>query len=129
MVIYNKGTKRIQGIVGALLYYAGEVDNELLVGLSDINAQQAAATQCTNEAMNQLLEYSATYPTGGILYHSRYMVLCAQYDAGFHNEIKGRSRAGAHIFLPENDSMPKRNGPVLTLAQIIKTFMSSASEA
>ena len=57
------------------------------------------------------------------------MVLCAYSDAEFHNESKGRSRAGAHIFLSENDAMPRWNGPVLTLAKIIKFVMSSASEA
>ena len=35
----NEGTKRIQGIVGALLYYARAVDNKLLVGLSVIGSQ------------------------------------------------------------------------------------------
>ena len=57
------------------------------------------------------------------------MVLCEHYDAGFHNESKGRSRAGAHIFLSENDTIPQWNGPVLTLAKIIKFVMSSASES
>ena len=57
------------------------------------------------------------------------MVLCTHPDAGFHNESKGRSRAGAHIFLSENDAMTQWNGPVLTLAKIIKFVMSSASEA
>ena len=57
------------------------------------------------------------------------MVLCAHSDAGFHNEIKGRSRSEAHNFLSENDPMPRWNGPMLTLAQIIKFVMSSASEA
>ena len=57
------------------------------------------------------------------------MVLCANYDAGFHNESKGRSRSGAHIFLSENDVMPQWNGTVLTLARIIKFVMSYASEA
>ena len=57
------------------------------------------------------------------------MVLCAYYDAGFHNESKGRSRAGEHIFLSENDAMPRWNGSVLTLAKIIKFFMSSTSES
>ena len=30
----NQGTKRIQGIIGAFLYYGRAVDNKLLVGLS-----------------------------------------------------------------------------------------------
>ena len=57
------------------------------------------------------------------------MFLCAHSDAGFNNEIKGRSRAGAHIFLSENDATPRCNRPVLTLAKIIKFVMFSASKA
>ena len=57
------------------------------------------------------------------------MVMCAHSDAGFHSESKGRSRSGAHIFLSEKNSMPRWNGPVLALAQIIKFVMTSASEA
>ena len=87
----SQGTKRIQGIVVALLYYAQAVDNKLLVGLSAIGSQQAAATQRTNEAIDQILDYFATYPTDGILYRSSDMVLCALSDSGFHNESKGRS--------------------------------------
>ena len=57
------------------------------------------------------------------------MILCAHSDAGFHNESCGRSRAGAHIFLSEDEPVPKWNGPVITIAQIIKFVMASASEA
>ena len=54
--LYSQGTKRVQGIVGALLYYARAVDNKLLVSLSDIGAQQASATQRTSAAINQILD-------------------------------------------------------------------------
>ena len=74
------------------------MDNKLLVGLNSIGSQQASSTESINEAINQILDYSATYPTDGILYQFSDMVLCAISDAGFHNESKGRSRAGAHIF-------------------------------
>ena len=57
------------------------------------------------------------------------MILAAHADAGFINESKSRSQAGAHIFLSENEPKPKLNGPVLTIAQIIKTVMESAAEA
>ena len=125
----SQGTNRVQGIVGALLYYARDVYNKLLVGLSNIGSQQASATQRTNEAIDQILDYCATYPSDGILYCSSDVVLCAHYDSGFHNESKVCSRARAHISLSENDAMPQWNRPVLTLAEIIKLFMSSASEA
>ena len=105
------------------------MDNKLLVGLSAIGSQQAAAKQRTNEAIDQILDYCATYPSDGIIYCSSNMVLCAHPDAGFHNENKGRRKSGAYIFLSENDAMPQWNGPVLTLAKIIKFVMSSSSKA
>ena len=67
-------TKRIQGNVGALLYYAIAAENKLLDGLSAIGSHQAAATECTNEAINQILDYCATYPTDG----SRLLKTCEQ---------------------------------------------------
>ena len=57
------------------------------------------------------------------------MLLAAHADAGFFNESRARSISGAHIFLLENEPKPKLNGPILTVAQIIKTVMASAAEA
>ena len=125
----NDGVKRIQGIIGALLYYARAVNNKLLATLSTLGSQQATATEATAEAVNQLLDYLATYPDDGTTYRSSDMILCAHADAGFHNESKGRSRAGAHIFMSENDPFPRHNGPILSISQILKFVMSSAAEA
>ena len=120
------GIKCVQAIVGALLYYARVLDKKLLVALSTIRGQQAAATEKTNEAINQLLDYCATYPKDGIVYRSRDMIICAHSDAGFHNESHGRSRSGAHLFLAEDEPIPKWDGPVLTIAQIMEFVMASA---
>ena len=57
------------------------------------------------------------------------MILAAHADAGFLKESKARSKAGAHIFLSENDPKPKLNSPVLTIAQIVYSVMASAAEA
>ena len=57
------------------------------------------------------------------------MILESHSDAGFNNKSKARSRDGAHLFLSENDQTLKRNGAILTIAQIIKFVMSSADEA
>ena len=65
----------------------------------------------------------------GIAYRSSNMILATHSDAGFHNESKGRSRAGAHIFLSEDEPIPRWNGPILSIAQVIKFFMTSAAEA
>ena len=121
--------KRIQGIVGSLLYYGRAVDNKLLVALSAIGSQQAQATENTKLNVHQLLDYVATYPSDGTTYRASHMILAAHSDASFLNESKSRSRAGAHIFLTEDEPIPRFNGAILTIAQIIKFVMASAAEA
>ena len=64
----DKGIKRVQVIVGALLYVGIAVNNKLLVALSAIGSQQAAVTEETAYAIEKLLDYVATYPDNGILF-------------------------------------------------------------
>ena len=95
----DKGIQRVQGIVGTLLYVGISVNKKLLVALSSIGSQKAAATKEIADATKQLLDYVATYPNDGILFRKSDMILAAHADAGFFNESKARIRAGAHIFL------------------------------
>jgi len=69
------GVKRVQAIVGCLLYYARACDNKLLCTLSTISAQQASATQNTMVAVNNLLDHVATYPSDGITFKASNMIL------------------------------------------------------
>ena len=71
----------------------------------------------------------ATYPNDGILFRKSDMILAAHTDAGFLDESRDINIAGAHIFLSENEPKPKLNGPILTIAQIIKKLIASAAEA
>ncbi len=125
----NKRKLCIQEIVGSLLYYACAVDNKLLVALSAIAARQAKATVATEQAVNLLLNYVATYPNDDIVYRASDMILCARADAGFLNESQSCSRVEAHIYLSENNAFPRFNGAVLSIAQIIKFVMASAAES
>ena len=104
-------------------------NNELIVALIAIGSQQAAATGETADAIEQLLDYVATYPDDGIIFRKSDMILAAHADTGFINESKSWSQSGAHTFLSENDPKLKLNGPVLTIAQMIKNVMASAAEA
>ena len=105
------------------------INNKLLVALSAILTQQESATEYTAAAIEKLLDYVATDPNDGILFRKSDMILAAHADAGFLNESRSRSRSGAHIFLSENEPKPKLNGPILTIALIIKTVMALAAEA
>ena len=53
--------------------------------LSAISAQKAAATEDTTAAIEQLVDYAATYPNDGILFRKGNMILVAHADAGFLN--------------------------------------------
>ena len=112
----DTGIKIIQAIVGALLYHGRAVDNKILVALIELGSTQAAATKLTKTDLSQLLDYLSTYPDDGILYRSSAMILAAHSDVAYPNVSCARSRAGAHIMLSENTSVPSLNRPVLTIA-------------
>jgi hypothetical protein len=96
----------VQEIVGSLLYYPWAVNIKLLVALSAIADPQAKATIATEQAVDLLLNYVATYPNDSIVYCASNMILCAHVDAGFFNETNSYSRAGAHIYLSEYNLFP-----------------------
>jgi len=123
------GIKYVQGIVGCLLYYARAVDNKLLCTLSAIGTQQASATENTLAACNQLLDHVATHPGDGITYKASNMILAAHSDASYLSETNSRSRAGAHIFLSNDDPIPQSNGPLLSIAAVLRSVYASAGEA
>ena len=96
------------------------MNNKLLVALSAIGSQQASSTEDTSKEIHQLLDYCATYQDCGILYRSSNMILAGHSDASFNNETGAWNRASAHIFLSENESKTRWNGPIIKIAQIMK---------
>ena len=61
----NKGVRRVQVIVGSILYIATAVNNNLLVGLITIDAKQFNITETTSKVIDQMLDYVTTYPNYG----------------------------------------------------------------
>ena len=55
-----KNASRDPKVFGELLYVGRAVNNKLLVELSAIVSQQAAATEETEDTIEQLLDYVAT---------------------------------------------------------------------
>ena len=76
-----------------------------------------------------MIEYVATYPVDSLVFCASGMSLAAHADAGFNNESRSHSHAGAHIYLSEVDTRPRCNGAVSTIAAIMKNSMASAAEA
>ena len=79
--------------------------------------------------IKQLLDYAATHTDAAVTYRSSNMVLADHSDTSYLSETNSRSRAGGHFFMASDIAVPENNGAVHTVAQIIKTVMSSAAEA
>jgi hypothetical protein len=113
----KEGIKRLQQIIGTLLYYARAVDGTMLVALSGLSSAQAKETEATNLAANQLLDYCATH------YCTSERALQIHSDASYLSVAQGRSRAGGHLYLGTAVKSIKpilNNGAILTISGILK---------
>ena len=76
-----------------LLYYAKAVDNKLLgAPITICLQQQAAATTNTMEALDQILDYIATYPNDGTTSQASHMILATHSNASFLNETSHKAK-------------------------------------
>jgi hypothetical protein len=88
----------IQKVPGSVLHYARPVDPTILMPLNGIAAEQTKATEKTQAATNQLLDYLATHPDATIRYHASYMILHIHSDASYLSVSNTRSRLGGLFF-------------------------------
>ena len=95
---YKEKIKKIQGVVGSILFYACSVDSTSLVGLNTISMQQTSATENTLKITEELLDYAATHPDAKIRYIASDMIIQIHTDASYLSEPKARSRAAGHYF-------------------------------
>jgi hypothetical protein len=118
----------IQKVTGSVLYYAKAVDPTVLMPLNDIATEQTKATEKTQAATNQLLDYLATHPDATIRYHASDMILHIHSDA-FYLSVSN-ARLGGLFFLgnksPEQDML---SGSILNVASVIKNVVASAAES
>ena len=78
--MHTNSVKRVQEIVGGLLYYTRAVDNKLLVAISEIGSQQTVAIEQINQAITKLLDYVVAYPNNETIYQASDMILTAHAD-------------------------------------------------
>jgi hypothetical protein len=82
----------IQKVTGSVLYYARAVDSTVLMPLNDIATEQTKATEKTQAATHQMLDYLAAHPDATIRYHASGMVLHIHSDASYLSVSNARSR-------------------------------------
>ena len=74
-ILSTSDIKRIQEVVGTLLYYALTVNPTMLSTLNDIGSQQVKATKLSAQHLCQLLDYAASNPNAIIRYKASGMIL------------------------------------------------------
>jgi hypothetical protein len=88
----------IQKVTRSVLYYARAVDPTVLMPINDIATEQTKATEKTQAATNQMLDYLATHPDATIRYHTSDMILHIHSDASYLSVSNARSRLGGLFF-------------------------------
>ena len=120
--------KRIERIVGALLYYAIAQDNTYLPAVCDIAREQKHATERTLEKVDRLLAYAAKYPNNILEYKKSDMILRVYSDGSYQSLPDSRSMAGAFFFCGNKDDTEFVNGPIDAMSTVIKSILSSTGE-
>ena len=91
-------------------------------------------TENTNNQITMLLDYLVIYPNVKIGYHTRDMILYADYDAAYLVLPKARSRIAWYFYLSAEypitiTKSPPINGSILVECKVLKHVASSAAEA
>ena len=125
--LIKKGKKFIQQVCGKFLFLGRVVDITLLWPISAIASHSSTPTEETMQQTQHLLYYIATQEEAVLTFNAIDMKLVAHSDASYLSKQKECSRAGGHLPLSSNSTIPQNNGAVLNIAHIIKHGMSSAT--
>ena len=128
----KKGIKRVQQIVGSILYYAHAVDMTVLMALSSIAIEQTKATERTMTRCTQLLDYLAHHSEAKVRFYASDMIMNIHSDASYLSEGRARSCTCGHFFmgwLPRDDEPIRINGAFHVSTDIICFVVASAAEA
>eukprot|EP00957_Ditylum_brightwellii_P070734 5375940-Ditylum_brightwellii.AAC.1 len=108
------GIKKIQEIIGTLLYYARQVDPIMLATIGTIAVAQSKGTEVTAKAVEHLLDYCDSHQNATIRYTPSNILLKVHSNADY---FFLRSATDNHM-----------NGPLLVVSTILCNVMVSAAE-
>ena len=128
------GIRRIQGIVGSILFYARAIDNTMLTAVNEISHQQKNATKNTEKAAKKLLDYAATYLNTKLRFYASDMIFYVESDAAYLVLPHAKSRMAGFYYLSNHiptsaTPSPPRNIPFNIECKTIKNAVASAAEA
>jgi hypothetical protein len=109
----------IQEVCRVFLFLTHGVNGGLLPALSTLASQQANPTEQTMELCKRFLDYMALQDKAVLTYKASNMVLAVHSNASYLSKPKACSHAGGYMFITGRDNIPKNNGAILNILQII----------
>jgi hypothetical protein len=95
----KKGIKRVQQIVGSILYYARVIDMTVSMALITIAIKQMKATEKMMVKCTQLLDHLAYHADAKVRFYASDMIMNIHSDASYLFKGKARSRTCGHFFM------------------------------
>ena len=123
------GIKRVQEIVGSLLYYSRAIDSTMLPATTAVSSQQAKPTDNVLKTAEDILHYAAAYPNNKLVLYACDMHLFIQSDASYLSRQGAGSVAGGVFYLGDKDKPEVINGPILAASNLISVVVAAVSEA
>ena len=127
------GIKRVQQVVGSFLYYARAIDNTIATALNEIALKQSKPTETTNDKIEMLLNYLATYLNARIRFYASDMILYADSDAAYLISEGAKSRIAGYFYCSNKSNTkppnPPLNAPVHVECKLLRHVVTSAAEA
>ncbi len=93
--------KRVQQVVGSILYYTKAINITLLLALSTIDAEQSKATEFNMDMIKQILDYCTMHSNT----QKSDMSLNIHLDASYLGVPKAKNHAVEHSFLDVSPKM------------------------
>jgi hypothetical protein len=98
--------------------------------LNNIATEQTKATEKTQTATSQLIDYLEIHPDAIIRYHSSDMILHIHSDASYLSVSNARGRLGGLLFCGEKPSKEETlNGSIFNVVSVIKHVVASEAES
>jgi hypothetical protein len=98
--------------------------------INDMYMEHTKATEKTQAATNQMLDYLATHPDATIRYHASDMILHIHSDASYLSISNTWNRHRGLFFLGNRSREQETlNGSILNVAAVIKNLVAEAAES
>ena len=79
----NTRKRKVQQVIGGVLYYARTIDITVLPALGTITREQSQAIVMTKKKVSQLLDYLATKPNAKVRFYASGIILNIHSDASY----------------------------------------------